>query len=445
MTDKESIHPFATVLISDRDASGKEGQTAVVRFDASMGTLVSQYMTELSPGVLQYSGNPSEVTAVLRNLVFRPHENLIDYVDPGQGDVVFDLSIHDGFIATAIEDATTITVVPVNDGPTVTRPIAERIVPENAFSRAILLPSHFEDVDDDAFGGELTWTITSVTTPGLFSSLTVDAGKQYLVLGFAREQSGVSDITVRATDRGGLYAETSFRVTVIGAPVIEMGAGETQPSPAVFIPGSQTGFSRDYLQSFRLKNVGPMTIGAFIVQVSDLHIPVDGIELVVAEYSTGDGGTPEDFSNDATAASGVVILRNSTYEYAVKFDHSLLPGESIVIHLTYQASSVDVLVIRPTIDIDITNPSVMGEAGSITGLVWDGRTGELTLGMIVGAGRSYRLEYSSDLVTWKDWMSPLPISDFNQMIELIDDGQNTEIHPTLSPRRFYRLIDVSTP
>src|SRR5262249_3783280 len=51
-----------------------------------------------------------------------------------------------------------------------------------------------------------------------------------LDLGFLPDQNGVVSITVRATDPGGLFAENTFRVTVIAV----------NDAPVLTLPGPQT-------------------------------------------------------------------------------------------------------------------------------------------------------------------------------------------------------------
>ena len=70
----------------------------------------------------------------------------------------------------------------------------------------------FADVED--LDSALTYTITNNTNPGLFTATTIDGGAGSLTLDYAADQNGSSDITVRATDTGGEFVETTFTVTV---------------------------------------------------------------------------------------------------------------------------------------------------------------------------------------------------------------------------------------
>lgn len=443
ITDKESTNPFGSVSITDLDEGGKQLQTIVVSFDSSFGTVVAPGMTRTSAGVYRIVGTPAAVTNALRGFVFTPYENFIDYINPGQADVVFTLSIDDGYIPTPILDPTTITVTPVDDAPTIISAIPDQVFQVNEFPRGFYLPLHFADVDDDVRGGELTWTVTGNTNPGLFDSVSVDPATLLLVLDFATDQAGFSEITVRGTDRGLLFVDTTFRVTVEGPPVILLAAGQTNPPAATFVSGSQSGFSRDYKQSFRVTNQGSLPVDAFIVHVSDLDQPVLGITIAAARYSTDENGSTTNFQDDVTSADGVTILRPSTYVYALKYDVPIPPGESVVVHLTYRVSSIEIQSIRPTIRISLSTSDPTGAVG-IAGIEM-GADKNVRLRFNVEAGRGYRLEYSPDLANWSPWLTPVPVSEFAREIQVVDDGYNTGSHPSESARRFYRLVEPSTP
>ncbi len=62
----------------------------------------------------------------------------------------------------------------------------------------------------------MTYTITNNTNGGLFDSTNIAAGN--LTLDYTANASGTADITVRATDTGGLWVEDTFTVTVNDTP-----------------------------------------------------------------------------------------------------------------------------------------------------------------------------------------------------------------------------------
>ena len=134
-----------------------------------------------------------------------------------------------------VETTFTVTVNPVNDPPVGS--IANITVNEDAAPSAIDLFAAFADVEDaDA---ALTYSITGNTNPGLFSAVTVNGVAGTLTLDHAADSNGAADITVRATDTGGQFVETTFTVTVNAVndePVFTLGGDQTVPEDA----GAQT-------------------------------------------------------------------------------------------------------------------------------------------------------------------------------------------------------------
>ncbi|MCE9546032.1 MAG: tandem-95 repeat protein, partial [Planctomycetia bacterium] len=103
-----------------------------------------------------------------------------------------------------------VTVNPINDTPT-TSGIADVTVDEDAQPSVINLLAAFSDVED---AQQLTFSVVANTNAGLFSSTTVDAQAGTLTLAYTPNANGESDLTVRATDAGGLHVDTAFHVTV---------------------------------------------------------------------------------------------------------------------------------------------------------------------------------------------------------------------------------------
>ena len=105
------------------------------------------------------------------------------------------------------EDTFAVTVHPVNDAPTLAGSIADVTVDEDALDTLIDLSAIFSDVDNPV----LTLTVTANSNPDLLEATV--AGNT-LTLNYLPNAFGTADITVRATDAGGLYAEGTFVVTV---------------------------------------------------------------------------------------------------------------------------------------------------------------------------------------------------------------------------------------
>ncbi|MGB0257408.1 MAG: Ig-like domain-containing protein, partial [Coraliomargarita sp.] len=452
-TDKESVKPFPTVSITDVDGAtttvdfadyGVQEQTVTMTYDTYYGTVATPGMTQIGVGTYRVVGTPAEVTAVLQDVVFTPYENLIDYIDPGVDSVDFNLSIDDGYVVTPVTGTATITITPIDDGPTLVAELPDMKLQVNDLARAVHLPPYFADVDDDVPGGQLTWSVSGNTNAGLFDSLTTDQDKQLLVIVLAEDAFGVADITVRGTDRGGLYVEDTFRLTVDGPPVIDLPEGQNQPLAASYISGSQSGFTRDYRQSFRVTNEGLLPAQAFVLHVTELDQPVSGIQLIQAQYSSDENGTQNNFGDDTRSSNGVTVLQPATYYYTVKYDLPLEPGESVVVHLRYRATSVEFINIRPNVRVELTTASPTLPLGT-SAIVIDPNTGDRQITVSLEAGVEYRLEYSADLVSWTPWATALPVGEFDREFTVVDDGLNTDTHPSLVPLRFYRLVELTPP
>ncbi len=113
-----------------------------------------------------------------------------------------------------VETAFLIAVAAVNDAPIAAAALT-LVADEDDPDETVDLNELFEDVDDDATS--LTYEIVNVTNLSLFKSFIFYLGVGQLSIGYASNQSGASDVTIRATDPGGLWAENTVTVNV--APV----------------------------------------------------------------------------------------------------------------------------------------------------------------------------------------------------------------------------------
>ena len=109
-----------------------------------------------------------------------------------------------------------------NTTPT-TSGIADFSVNEDVGFSFIDLKVIFADAEDP--DAALVYTISSNTNSALFDATTIN-GSGVLTLDYAADQNGSADITIRATDTGGLFVETTFTVNVNAvndAPVLDNG------------------------------------------------------------------------------------------------------------------------------------------------------------------------------------------------------------------------------
>jgi hypothetical protein len=109
------------------------------------------------------------------------------------------------------EDTFTVTVTAVNDPPSVSGPVADFTVDEDAADSVFDLTTVFSDVED--VDADLTYTVESNSNPSLVT-VTANGGTDELTLTYLLNQNGTAEITVRATDSGTLSTEDTFTVTV---------------------------------------------------------------------------------------------------------------------------------------------------------------------------------------------------------------------------------------
>ncbi|MDP6635436.1 MAG: lamin tail domain-containing protein [Phycisphaerae bacterium] len=95
-----------------------------------------------------------------------------------------------------------------NSAPYVANPIADLTVDEDDSDTVLDLSAAFSDVD---VGDLLTLVVTGNTNVGLVTTSLVGTN---LTLSYVSDQNGAADITVRASDSGGLWIEDVFTVTV---------------------------------------------------------------------------------------------------------------------------------------------------------------------------------------------------------------------------------------
>ena len=98
-----------------------------------------------------------------------------------------------------------------NEAPT-TSGIEGFTVTDNAPDTVIDLSGVFSDAEDSV----LSYEIVGNTDSSLFDSSTIEGGSN-LVFDYASGASGVTELTIRATDSGGEFVETSFDLTVLDA------------------------------------------------------------------------------------------------------------------------------------------------------------------------------------------------------------------------------------
>ncbi|MBN2560139.1 MAG: right-handed parallel beta-helix repeat-containing protein [Phycisphaerae bacterium] len=104
-----------------------------------------------------------------------------------------------------------------NHAPTVVHPIDDVIVEEDAADTVINLSNVFDDVDVAAGDDSLTFGVSANDNASLVAA-TVSGTT--LTLDYQPNQTGAANLTIRATDMAGAFAEDTFVVSVFTGPVI---------------------------------------------------------------------------------------------------------------------------------------------------------------------------------------------------------------------------------
>ncbi len=156
-----------------------------------------------------------------------------------QGVVGIGLASDQTFVHPSTDTSTLqVKITGENDAPTVTPPgIGDVTIQTSSPQATVALFPSFEDVDGDDVDTALTYTVTGNTDAALIQPAAVDSADGLLVLDTPCTLAGSADITVRATDGGGLWVEDTFTVTVVDDV-----APECPPLAKLFVtaPAGQT-------------------------------------------------------------------------------------------------------------------------------------------------------------------------------------------------------------
>ncbi|MGD1984053.1 MAG: DUF2341 domain-containing protein, partial [Chromatiaceae bacterium] len=208
-----SIVAGSGVLANDSDADGDSLVVSAVNGNA--GDVGSQIALG-SGALLTLNGDGS--------YVYDPN-GAFDALDAGeQATDTFRYTVSDGSLDSG-EVTVTIIITGVNDSPT-TAGLSNVTVDEDAPATVVDLHATFADLEDadTAF----VYTIENNTNTALFTSTAIAGGN--LTLDYAADVSGSADITVRATDTGGLWVESAFTVTVNAVndePTLTLGGNQS--------------------------------------------------------------------------------------------------------------------------------------------------------------------------------------------------------------------------
>ena len=147
------------------------------------------------------------LTGELEFLTSKDFETFEDTNSDGVYEV--QVTVDDGILSD-VQDIS-VTVTNGNEAPTTTG-VPDLTINEDNTPLGFMLSSVFFDAEDAS--SDLVYTVQGNTNAGLFSSATINPFLDRINLVFAADQNGIADITVRGTDSGGLFVESTFRVTI---------------------------------------------------------------------------------------------------------------------------------------------------------------------------------------------------------------------------------------
>jgi glucose/arabinose dehydrogenase len=100
-----------------------------------------------------------------------------------------------------------------NNAPIIVNPLPDVVVFKNNSQIIVNLNGAFSDFETQ----QLTYSVTSNTNTALIQA---EVSGKFLLLTFTKDAVGNGDITIRATDAGGLFIEDTFNVKVLGFNVV---------------------------------------------------------------------------------------------------------------------------------------------------------------------------------------------------------------------------------
>lgn len=300
-----------------------------------------------------------------------------------------------GFLSA--ESTLTVNVTPVNDRPIAT--LLDPILADEAASDVVIETArYFSDVDNS---DQLVYSVKEESNKKLFENVDIDPLTGILTLAFAPYVHGSSEIILRATDGGGLFAESQLDVRL---PPI--------PAPDVIVePPSQQRLGR---KSFRLDQV--------VIVKNNSGRSVGGFKFGVA------------------SPPGVLIDGINRPDMIVR-QVPLAPNEEVAYTLTFNSSEMvinwDPAFIVETIVPTFSPPSMPAEAFAVT-QIQQLVNGSILMTFDSQRGALYGVQYF-DGARWRDTLHGVLAMGRNS--HWIDMGPpDTLSHPSRNPLRIYRVI-----
>ncbi len=203
--------------LSVSDVDSDDGGELAVTLTVQHGTLGLTDTTGLTftggtaPGdaSLTFTGTVDHVNAALATLAYQGD---LDYNGADSLDVNVSDQGNTGSGGVLVDGgAVAINIAAVNDTP-VSHGIQDITVKEDTFASTINLFHAFDDVEDP--DNQLHYEVIDVSNPGLFNNVVIDETDGRLVLRYASDAFGHTDVTVLVSDTEGATTTETFHVEV---------------------------------------------------------------------------------------------------------------------------------------------------------------------------------------------------------------------------------------
>ena len=338
-----SVTDSETITVTVNEANDAPVLAAIGNQTVTEGTVLSFTASATDPDLpantltFSLSGAPAGATINASTGIFTwtPTEA------QGPGSYVFDVVVSDGSLTDS--ETITVTVIEVNDAPTVALLITDQSATEDSVFSFTFAAGTFSDVDT---GDSLTYSAT-----GLPTWLSFDALTRTFTGTPANADVGSATVTVRATDLAGLYIEDQFVVTV--TPVND----------------APTATNLDRAQTYTEDT--PLPIDAIVV--SDIDSTSIAATLTLSDpaagsLNTSSSGAVVSTYNAATGvwrASGAIadvnaLLANLTFAPAADYNNTFTIASNISDGIALPVTGNKVMTGTPVNDAPSGNVTITG-------------------------------------------------------------------------------------
>ncbi|MCW1886913.1 PQQ-binding-like beta-propeller repeat protein [Luteolibacter flavescens] len=273
-----------------------------------------------------------------------------------------------------------------------------------ATAQVIALAGH---VTDEDAGDTMSWAIESVSNPGLFRSIEINATSGDLSVEYNPWTSGESEVVITATDTAGNVARQTIRFTlpVLPEPELQLAATLTL--------NRQTGL---YEHRITVTNTAAREIAGFDLAITGLPAGVT--------------------ANNASSSEGGI--------WTIHHRQPLAAGASTVILVEYY-TPVRGTVVQPQASVAIVAEPESDPAAGAPGLAVDRcvkmADDSLLIEFTSTPGTQYEVQYSDDMRNWK--VSPVKVRAAGNRVQWIDRGPpRTDSPPAENNSRYYRVREL---